>query len=92
MYKIIATTNSYIAQRDPMFHGKTEVVLEENLTLKEAQKYLLDLFNRKHDIYAPNWGIAVRLTRHLGDAALPTFPDGTRSFSWDSRSFRIDEE
>lgn len=91
-YKIIATTNPYIAQRDAMFNGKTEVTLEQGLTLKEAYKELLALFNRKHDLCAPNWGIAVRLTKDSCDSARPTFQDGTRCFSWDSRTFTIEFE
>lgn len=91
-YKIIATTNPYIEQRDAMFKGKTEVIIEQGMTLKEAYKELLDLFNRKHDLYAPNWGIAVRLTKDLCDGARPTFQDGTRCFSWDSRTFSIEQE
>ena len=91
-YKITAKTNGYIAQRDAMFKGRTEVTLESGLELKEAYKELLDLFNRKNDLNAPNWGIAVRLTRNQCDGARPTFQDGTRCFSYDSRTFWIEEE
>lgn len=91
-YKITASTNGYIAKRDSMFNGRTEVTLSSNLSLKEAYTELLAMFNRKHDLSAPNWGIAVRLTRDSCFGAVPTFSDGTRAFEWDSRTFRIKEE
>lgn len=91
-YKITASTNGYIAKGDSMFNGCTEVTLSSKLTLKEAYTELLAIFNRKHDLSAPNWGIAVRLTRDLCFGAVPTFSDGTRAFEWDGRTFRIEEE
>ena len=35
-YKIIGKTNGWIAQRDSMFKGQTEIVLAENLSLSQA--------------------------------------------------------
>lgn len=64
-YKIVARTNAYIAQRDSMFNGNTEVVLENNLSLSQARKSLLDMYNNRFSDerpYASNWGlIAVSL-------------------------------
>lgn len=94
IYKIQATTNGWIASRDPMFNGKCEVTLEGGLTLKEAQRRLLDLFNRMYEgeYYAHNWGMAVLLTRDRVFSASPTYADGTRMFDYDSRRFSIEEE
>lgn len=92
-YRIVASTNQYIANRDSMFNGKCEVVLESGLTLKQAHAGLLDLFNRMYDeLYAENWGMAVILTKNMAFGATPTFSDGTRSFDYDSRRFYIEEE
>ncbi len=94
-YSIIAETNSFIAQRDSMFNGHTEVVLKSNLSLKEAYRELLDMYNNCFEdsrSYARNWGLAViQSARHI-DGASNTHADGTRSFTYDSRMFRIEEE
>lgn len=88
MYKIVATTNGYIASRDAMFRGKTEVVLYSNLTLNQAYNNLLSLYNDMFERSAPNWGIAV--IQSIGhDGAIRTHSDGTREFSYDSRNFKI---
>jgi hypothetical protein len=94
-YRIIARTNGWIARCDPMFDGSTEVVLESNLTLREAQQKLLDMFNdRFENIYFHNWGMAVIYSQSHPDniEATPTFPDGTRRFEDDGRQFSIEEE
>lgn len=94
-YKITASTNGYIASRDIMFNGNTEVTLESGLTLKEAQKILLDMFNDKFDWelgYSQNWGIAVIKSARRMEGASKTYSDGTRSFGWDSRTFSIEAE
>lgn len=93
-YKIMAHTESYLAHRDPMFNGKCDVTLESGLTLKEAYKRLLELFNTMYrdEYYAANWGMAVILTKNRSFSASPTFRDGTRSFEYDGRRFHIEEE
>lgn len=45
-YKIVGRTNGWIASRDIHFNGKTEITIESNLTLREAQKKLLDFSMR----------------------------------------------
>lgn len=87
-YKIIAKTNGYIANRDIMFNGKTEVLIEKDLSLKEAQKKLLDMFNEDYDTYFTNWGL-VRCHYPLNSSS---FNDGTRGYEWDSRNFGIVKE
>lgn len=93
-YKIMAHTESYLAHRDPMFKGKCDVTLESGMTLKEAYKRLLELFNTMYrdEYYAANWGMAVILTKNRAFSASPTFRDGTRSFEYDGRRFHIEEE
>ena len=44
-YQIAGTTNGWIAQRDLKFNGKTRIIIEKDLTLKEAYNKLLDMFN-----------------------------------------------
>lgn len=93
-YKIMAHTESYLANRDSMFSVKCDAVLENGLTLKEAHKSLLALFNRMYDgeYYADNWGMAVILTKNRAFRATSTYGDGTRSFEYDGRRFFIEEE
>lgn len=96
-YRIIAKTNGYIANRDIQFNGRIEIIVERELTLKEAYKMLLDMFNEKYADneevgYAANWGIAVIRSRKYVDGATPTFSDGTQSFDWDGRSYVIEAE
>ena len=95
LYRIVVETNGWIANRDPMFKPyQTKAVIESGLTWEEARKMLLDMFNAKFEWqvgYAPNWGIAVIKTKKFVDGANKTYRDGTRSFSWDSRVFSIEE-
>ena len=93
-YKIIGKTNSYIANRDARFNGKTEILVMGNLTLKEAQKELLAMYNGEFGgerAYAPNWGIAVIQSKNSAFGA-GSHPDGTRFFEYDSRVFSIEEQ
>ena len=86
-YRIIGRTNPYIAQRDITFGGKTKVVIQSGLTLKEAQKMILGYFNEDYDTYYKNWG----LVRCNSDFAY-SHSDGTRGYEYDSRYFEIEEE
>ena len=81
-YKIIEKTDG---QRNAK-------VIEENLELKDAYKEFLDLFNRRHGLYAKNWGHAVIMTKNKVDRACKTFSDGTRCFGYDNKSYYIVEE
>ena len=85
-YRIIGRTNPYIAQRDVMFGGKTRIVIEKGLSLKEAQKKILDFFNEDYETYYKNWG----LVRCNSDFAYSN-SDGTRGYEYDSRYFEIEE-
>ena len=91
-YQITGTTNGWIAQRDLKFNGKTRIIIEKDLTLKEAYKKLLDMFNSDYEDkgwYAKNWGIAVNISKQ---EASPTFSDGTRMYKCDSRCYKIEEQ
>lgn len=93
-YKIVGYTNGYLAKRDPMFNGKTTVVIESDMDIKEARKALLDLYNRKFEWERPtahNWGMAVIQSSNKPFGASKTFVSGTRSFDWDGRRFAIEE-
>lgn len=82
--------NPYIGSRNG-----GDKTLCENLTLKSAYAKLLDLYNDKYGNerpYARNWGIAVIQSKPFADGAVPTFKDGTRAFSWDSRIYSIEIE
>lgn len=65
--------------------------IEANLSLQEAYKELLSMYNRYSFSVAKNWGMAVMLSK--GDLeARPTFNDGTRCFSFDTKTYWIEEE
>ncbi len=87
-YKICGRTNGYIANRDILFNGKCDIDIETGLTLKEAQKKLLDFFNEDYGTYFPNWGLA-RCNYPFNTSS---FEDGTRGYEYDSRNFGIVEE
>lgn len=92
-YNIVAETNPYLANRLAEFNGKCRIVKAENLTLKEAQKELLGMYNEMFEDerpYANNWGLAVIQSRGH-DGASRTFSDGTRVFDYDSRRYSIEK-
>ena len=91
-FKIIGRTNGWIAARDSQFNGKTEIVVEKNLTLKEAQNELLRMFNNYFELDCKHWGMAVIATKSRDFCAYPTHEDGTRCFDYDGRTFSIEEE
>ena len=89
-FKIVGRTNGWIAERDSLFKGKTEIVIDDNLTLKEAQRRLLSMFNGYYELNCSNWGMAVIARRYRAEGACKTRDDGTRSFIYDSRYFSIE--
>lgn len=91
-FRIVGITNGWIAARDSQFNGKTEIVIADNLTLKEAQNELLRMFNNYFKLDCKNWGMAVIATRNRAEGAFKTRNNGTRCFEYDSRYFSIEEE
>ena len=85
-YKIIGKTNGWIASRDSRFNGKCEITIEEGLKIRDAQKKLVEMFNKDYATCYNNWGI-VRL-RHPFHTS--SFKDGTRSYEYDSRTYSIE--
>lgn len=85
-YRIIGKTNSYIAQRDGKFKGKCEIVIESGLTLREAQKELLSMFNNDYGTFYNNWGLVL-----CNSGMAYSHSDGTRGYEYDSRYYEIDE-
>lgn len=91
LFAIVAKTNSYIAQRDSKFNGRLCVVVSSSLSLRDAQRQLLSMYNDTFCAQrstAPNWGIAVQQARRHHDGA-GSHPDGTRFFEYDSRLYCI---
>ena len=89
-YKITGNTNGYIANRDGRFNGKQEITLFSNLSLKDARKELLSMFNSEYDTSFPNWGVV--MNSKLGKDYCTRHQDGTYTFEYDSRYFMIEEE
>lgn len=86
-YKIIAQTDGYIASRDAKFKGNTCITIEDGLTLKEAQRKLLDMYNKDYDTAYSNWGLVRNHNLNTG-----SYRDGTRSYQYDSRRYSIEKE
>ena len=91
-FRIVGITDDWVAKRDTQFNGKTQIIVAGNLTLKEAQRKLLSIFNDCYELGCSNWGMAVIATKSRDFCAYPTHEDGTRSFDYDSRTFSIEEE
>ena len=88
-YIIIGHTNSYIAQRDSKFNGKCNVIFKSGLSLSEARKELLSMLQNDYEVYFPNWGVA--MNSNIGKDYCTHYSDGTYSYSYDSRSYYIEE-
>ena len=91
-FRIVGITDGWIAAKDSQFNGKTEIVIVDNLTLKEAQRKLLSMFNECYELGCSNWGMAVIATKSRVFCAYKTHDDGTRCFDYDGRTFSIEEE
>lgn len=87
-YKIIGKTNGWLASRDIHFNGKEVITIESGLTLREAQKKLIDFFNEDYDTCYKNWG----LIRCNYPHNTSTLSDGTRCYDYDSRYYSIEKE
>lgn len=87
IYKIVGRTNSWIANRDANFRGKCEVTFADKLTLREAQRELLRMYNYDYDTCWSNWGLAVI----HGNGSAWSGADGNRSYEYDSRVYSIEK-
>ena len=93
-YRITCSTDGYYAARNAKFDGKTSYEVIGGLTLKQAQRKLLDLYNEQYDgerPYAPNWGLAVIQSSPYMRGAGETRRDGTRAFGYDVYTYEIEE-
>jgi|WetSurMetagenome_2_1015567.scaffolds.fasta_scaffold701796_2 hypothetical protein len=84
-YKIISKVNPYIAQR--LFNGKTRIVLDSDLSLKQAQNELSEFYCEDHDECCGNWGLI-----RMHDPDTWSHHDGTRGYEYDSRQYYIEIE
>lgn len=98
LYKIVIRTNGYQASRNGRYRWQydekrnAEATIQENLTLKEAQKLLVEFWNEdfenRRGSYLPNWGLICINYPH--DTS--TFPDGTRSYHYDGYYVSIEKQ
>lgn len=90
-YRIIGKTNPWIAQRDPLFNGKTEIIIERGLDLSEAKTLLRAYFCKDYDTYFANW--ANIMSSNLGKEYAYHYKQGdTYTYEYDSRYFSIEVE
>lgn len=90
MYFIEGETNPYIAQRDMNFNGKTRIIIESGLTLKEAQEKLLEMYNDDYDYeqpYRSSW----REARRWDKNHTCNYGGGLFGYEFDSRYYRLKE-
>ena len=91
-FRIVGITDDWVAKRDTQFNGKTQIIVARNLTLKEAQRKLLSMFNGYYELNCSNWGMAVIARKKRAEGACKSHEDGTRCFIYDSRYFGIEED
>lgn len=95
-YKIIGETNGYIASRNIEFNGKTRIEIETGLSIEDAIEQLDVLFKERYD-YSHDECIELynedtdEIT-YCTDNRWTDYQDGTASFEYDSRYYRIEEE
>lgn len=87
-YAIIGRTNGYIARRDGMFNGKTEIVLKDKLTLYEAYSILIEMYN---NYYADEIGyFSTLLDARMVNGVDSYIDSDLQGFEYDSRKFSIE--
>lgn len=95
-YIITRTTDWYSARRNyGKWHdngnGQAREVIDEFEDLASARKELFNMYRNQFDSSAKNWGLAVIESRRSDDGAMSTNVDGTRTFTYDVFSYRIEE-
>ena len=78
-------TNPYIGQRN----GGNKTI-ERDLTLKQAKKKLLEIFNEKSEHYAMTWTQAKKQSAKSFDDAYGS--GSTAVFNYDSRKYFIEKQ
>lgn len=95
-YAIVGYTDPYHGSRAfgyTRFNSSNYAkVLRRGLSLREAQSVLLGMFSEDAGRYVANWGAATRLQSVPGLEAYPTHKDGTRAYTEDVFTYRIEEE
>ena len=95
-YRIIGSTNGYIASRNIEFNGKTEIEIETGLSIEDAKSKLDDIFRIRygysHDECVESYNDETEEFTYCIDNRWNDFSDGTASFEYDSRYYIIEEE
>ena len=92
-YSIICSTDDYHASRNAKFaRNENTYVVASNLSLKEAQKQLLEMFSEDAGRLVDNWGLAVSNHYKDGLEAYRSYTDGTRAYEFDVYTYKIIEE
>lgn len=95
-YKIIGSTNGYIASRDIHFNGKTQIELASGLSLEDAISKLDEFFSEdygySHDSFEVSYNEETEESVYADDERWTNFQDGTASYEYDSRYYSIVEE
>lgn len=88
-YAIIGRTNGYIAQRDGMFKGKTEIIIDKNLTFGDAESRLMEMYN---EYYAEKLGYSwTLLDARMAHGENSYIDRDLNGFEYDSRKFTIEQ-
>ena len=54
-YKITKHAEEWIAKKDASFNGKTKITIEHGLSLNEARKKLLEMYNKDWGTNFKTW-------------------------------------
>ena len=95
-YKITGNTNGYIASRNIEFNGKTTIEIATGLSIEDAIKELNAIFQEcygySHDECVESYNEETDEMTFCLDNRWTDYSDGTASFEYDSRYYRIEEE
>jgi len=95
-YAIVGYTDPYHGSRTSGYkrynNSNYAKTFQSGLSLKEAQGALLAMFREDAGRYVANWGVATRIQSVPGLEAYPTHKDGTRAYTEDVYTYRIEEE
>lgn len=91
-YKVICRTYHNSARYDfKRVDGCNVAIIEEGITLEDANKLLMEICQEHCDYYMPNWGLMVA-NPNDNVQGIGTHEDGTRFFDTDGYVFSVEPE
>ena len=95
-YKITKQADKLIASRDASFNGNTKVTINHGLSIEEARKKLLEMYNNDWGTDFKDWSPEPNPESPFAYGQNPygsvKNEDGTVSYTYNSRTYSIEEE